>query len=157
MAECSDILYQKILTVNYLKKILAEHRSFSTLIDRAPYDIVSVVATHQTRPVAFIFGIIEICVLNVVRGKRRIRELYVEYIVVDDEFRKKGIGTELMRRFETVASELNIQKIKLFVEQSKKGAISLYVKRGFSVEGESVGTLIRMAKDIKRRKVRATA
>lgn len=68
--------------------------------------------------------------------------------MVDDEFRKRGIGTELMKKFEAVASELNIQKLGLFVEQTKKDAINLYAKQGFSVEGDNVGTLIKMTKYI---------
>lgn len=150
-----DIVYQKIMSINYLKKMVAEHRAFSSLIQRAPYDIVAVVATYQERPIAFIFGIIDVICCrnksNVVRGKRTIKELYIEYIVVDIEFRNRGIGTELMQRFEQVASELNIQKIRLFVEQTKEDARNLYAKRGFSVDGDNVGTLIQMAKNIRRR------
>lgn len=154
MATNSDIVYKNILSTNYLKKIVADHRSFSSLMQRAPYDIVSVVATHQKRPIAFIFGIIEICcheLKNVVRERKRTKELYVEYIVVDDDFRKRGIGTELMKRFEAVAFELNIQKIRLFVEQTKQDARNLYAKRGFSVDGDNVGTLIPMAKNIRKK------
>lgn len=152
----SDIVYQKIMSASCLKKMVAEHRPFSSLIQRAPYDIVAVLATHQKQPIAFIFGIIdETCChrkVNVVRGKRTNKELYVEYIVVDDEYRNRGIGTELMKRFEAIASELNIRKIRLFVEQTKKGAINLYAKRGFSVDGDNVGSLIQMTKYIRHRR-----
>lgn len=150
-----DIVYEKITSINYLKKIVAEHRPFSSLIQRAPYDIVAVVATHQKRPIAFIFGIIdEMCChrkLNAVRGKRTNKELYIEYIVVDNEFRNRGIGTELMKRFEAVAYIQDIQRIRLFVEQTKEDARNLYTKRGFSVDGDNVGTLIQMVKYIRRR------
>lgn len=71
--------------------------------------------------------------------------------MVDDEFRKRGIGTELMKRFETIASELNIQQIRLFVEETKVDARNLYAKRGFSVDGDNVGTLIQMTKLIRRK------
>lgn len=130
---------------------MAEHRSYLSLMQSTPCDIVSVVATYQKRPIAFIFGIIELCChqINAVRDRKCTKELYVEYIVVDDEFRKRGIGTELMKRFEAVAFELNINKIRLFVEQTKEDARNLYAKLGFSVDGDNVGTLIQMAKYIR--------
>lgn len=71
--------------------------------------------------------------------------------MVADEFRKRGIGTELMKQFETIAFILNIQKLGLFVEQTKEDARNLYAKRGFSVEGDNVGTLIKMAKYIQQK------
>lgn len=72
--------------------------------------------------------------------------------MVDDEFRKRGIGTELMKQFEAVACVINIQKLRLFVEQTKEDARNLYSKRGFSVEGDNVGTLIQMTKYLQRNK-----
>lgn len=56
-----DIVYQTILSKNSLKKIVAGNFVFSSLIQRAPDNIVSVVATktEENRPIAFIFGIIE--------------------------------------------------------------------------------------------------
>lgn len=69
-----DIVYKTILSKNVLKKMVAENFVFSSLIQRAPYNIVSVVATHQNRPIAFIFGIIEenVCDIyyNAVREKK---------------------------------------------------------------------------------------
>lgn len=155
MAQNSDIVYNKVVSINDLRKMLSEHPSFSCLIQRAPYNTVSVVATHEKRPIAFIFGIIEIDCdkLNVKREEKyKTKELYVEYIVVDDEFRKRGIGTELMKRFEAIALELKVRRIRLFVEQTKENAINLYEKRGFVVDGDNVGTLIQMAKYIRRKK-----
>lgn len=67
--------------------------------------------------------------------------------MVDDEFRKRGIGTELMEQFEIIATKLHTRKLGLFVEETKKNARNLYVKRGFAVEeGNNVGSLIKMAK-----------
>lgn len=74
MERNSDIAYRTILFKTGLEGILAEHRLFSSLIERAPYDIVSVVATHQNRPIAFIFGLIEVKKVyhehNVLREKK---------------------------------------------------------------------------------------
>lgn len=76
MAQNVDIVYKNILVNHDLKRMVAENRLFSSLIQRAPYDIVSVVAIHQNRPIAFIFGTIEekiknkICRYNVVREKK---------------------------------------------------------------------------------------
>lgn len=59
MAHNVDIVYKTILSKNYLKKSVAENRSFLSLIQCAPDNVVSVVATCHHRPIAFIFGIIE--------------------------------------------------------------------------------------------------
>lgn len=72
-------------------------------------------------------------------------------MVVDDEFRKRGIGTKLLRLFEAVAIQLDIRKLELFVEQTKVDARRLYVKLGFLDEdGGNVGTQIKMAKYIRK-------
>lgn len=61
----------------------------------------------------------------------------------------RGIGTELMRKIETFAIGLDIDNIRLFVDETKIDAIRLYTKRGFSIdEGNNVGTLIAMLKCI---------
>lgn len=59
MAQKVDIVYEKVLSTICLKKIVADNRSFSSLIQRAPYNIVSIVASYRCRPIALIFGIIE--------------------------------------------------------------------------------------------------
>jgi RimJ/RimL family protein N-acetyltransferase len=59
------------------------------------------------------------------------------YIVmgVDETYRGKGIGSDLLKRVEQFALEHNMHRIELEVFESNKGAIRLYERNGFLHEG----------------------
>ena len=54
----------------------------------------------------------------------------IEYIIVEDGYRKKGIGTKLLKELE----KNNIKNITLEVRESNLGAINFYKKNDFKIE-----------------------
>lgn len=54
----------------------------------------------------------------------------IEYIIVDVEYRKRGIGTLLLNEIE----QKGIKNITLEVRESNKAAIEFYKKNGYSIE-----------------------
>ena len=54
----------------------------------------------------------------------------IEYIIVDDNFKRKGIGTILLNEIE----KNNIKNITLEVRESNVDAINFYKKNGFKIE-----------------------
>ena len=54
----------------------------------------------------------------------------IEYIIVDAEYRKRGIGTLLLNEIE----QKGIKNITLEVRESNKEAIEFYKKNGYRIE-----------------------
>lgn len=54
----------------------------------------------------------------------------IEYIIVDEDYRKKGIGSKLLKEIE----KNKVKNITLEVRESNKGAINFYKNNGFNVE-----------------------
>ena len=54
----------------------------------------------------------------------------IEYIIVDVEYRKRGIGTLLLNEIE----QKGIKNITLEVRESNKEAIEFYKKNGYRIE-----------------------
>ena len=50
-------------------------------------------------------------------------------------FRRQGIGTDLIRRSLTAAAEFGFHRVELTVREKNTGAIELYRKTGFRIEG----------------------
>jgi RimJ/RimL family protein N-acetyltransferase len=50
-------------------------------------------------------------------------------------FRRQGIGTDLIRRSLTAAAEFGFHRVELTVREKNTGAIELYRKVGFRIEG----------------------
>lgn len=63
-------------------------------------------------------------------------ECYIANIAVKENFRRKGIGNELLKHGEEKAKEENCSFISLEVRVSNEKAIALYKKRGYNVVGE---------------------
>ncbi len=62
----------------------------------------------------------------------------VEYIYLDDlsvtkAYRNKGIGTQLIRKAEAYAHEINIPAICFHVEKSNDAAFRLYTRLGYKI------------------------
>ena len=53
----------------------------------------------------------------------------IDYIIVDDEYRKSGIGTKLLHFIESKYKD--IKNITLEVRESNQCAINFYLKNGF--------------------------
>jgi GNAT superfamily N-acetyltransferase len=55
----------------------------------------------------------------------------IKRMFTDPEFRKKGLGSAIVKELENWASELNFKKAVLETSQDLKSAISIYEKSGF--------------------------
>lgn len=55
----------------------------------------------------------------------------IKRMFTDPEFRKKGLGSAIVKELENWASELNFKKAVLETSQDLKSAISIYEKNGF--------------------------
>lgn len=62
-------------------------------------------------------------------------------IGVRQNFHGKNVGTSLMKKAESWAKEIDIQRIELSVVESNDRAIALYKKMGYSVEGTRTNSL----------------
>lgn len=63
-------------------------------------------------------------------------EGYITNIAVFPEFRQKGVGTALLNRVFSLASDIGLSFVSLEVRVSNQNAISLYEKLGFKTEGK---------------------
>ncbi|PWN60532.1 GNAT family N-acetyltransferase [Chryseobacterium viscerum] len=55
----------------------------------------------------------------------------IKRMFTDPEFRKKGLGSAIVKELENWAAELNFKKAVLETSQDLKSAISIYEKNGF--------------------------
>lgn len=60
--------------------------------------------------------------------------LSIEVIVVDESYRRKGIGTEFLKFSEKLAKEANCTDLYLTVNEENKEGINNYEKFGFKVK-----------------------
>jgi ribosomal protein S18 acetylase RimI-like enzyme len=66
-------------------------------------------------------------------GRRDGMKARLAIIAVEEKYRGKGIGTDLLRAFEELTRKSRIKCMNLFVEVSNVNAISFYEKRGFRI------------------------
>lgn len=55
----------------------------------------------------------------------------IDFIFVDDKYRRKGIASELLNELFKIASDKKVINITLEVRKDNYSAISLYLKHGF--------------------------
>ena len=67
--------------------------------------------------------------------------LWIEYIVVKPEHRRKGIGTTLLKRLTDYAKRNNINRIYTTINPNNKASIKLHQKLGFNVKNWKVASL----------------
>ena len=60
-------------------------------------------------------------------------ELYINTVSVNQDFRRKGIGSQLLDFAKDIAKEVNISKLSLNVETQKEAAIQLYKRSGYDI------------------------
>lgn len=81
-------------------------------------------------------------VMGFVQVEKAYRFLQLKNICVNDEYRQKHIGTELMKFVETYARDNNLEYIILNVYSFNKPARVLYDRLGYTLHGFSKGTII---------------
>lgn len=75
---------------------------------------------------------------KVISGKKG----WIEDVVVDSDYRGKGIGRKLIEFLIDNAKNNNFSEIMLFTGYEKKAAISLYEKKGFKLKNSHLYKLI---------------
>jgi len=61
-------------------------------------------------------------------------DLWVEYIVVQKEFRKRGTGLALLQRLIDYAASSSIDRVCAFINPDNEPSMRLHFKAGFNVE-----------------------
>lgn len=64
------------------------------------------------------------------------KSLYLDDLVVKEEFRGSGVGTQLLDEIFRIAKHEQCKRIRWQVLDWNQGAINLYKKRGATVDGE---------------------
>ncbi|HTX79069.1 MAG TPA: GNAT family N-acetyltransferase [Longilinea sp.] len=60
-------------------------------------------------------------------------EFYIDHLAVSPDFRRQGIGRELLARGEKLAEQAGLRKLSLIVERDNEPAHALYRSTGFQV------------------------
>jgi len=66
--------------------------------------------------------------------------LWIEYIVVQSEFRKKGIGFALLCKLIDHAKRSGINCIYTTIYPDNKASIGLHLKAGFEIENRKIAS-----------------
>lgn len=84
-----------------------------------------------------IIGMALMCQYKVISGDKG----WIEDVVVDQEFRGRGIGRKLMNRLLEEAKKKNLSEVLLFSADHRKAAIGLYTDLGFKRKDSGLYTL----------------
>jgi len=60
---------------------------------------------------------------------------YISDLFVEKEYRRKEIGTNILKYIENLSKEKNVKKIRLIVWKDNEIAIKFYEKNGFKIVG----------------------
>ncbi len=105
------------------KRSFLEPNDFLTLVNYLKNSIFLVAENEDEEIIGFIVGQIRYIQIS--------KYGHVMSIAVDSEFRRRGIGTALMKELTKKFNEKNIHQIKLEVRVSNIPALNLYKKLGF--------------------------
>ncbi|MCH2023408.1 MAG: GNAT family N-acetyltransferase [Saprospiraceae bacterium] len=108
--------------------------------DKRPTTVQMITSISSNRQIYFVaaneFGLIGHIGAFWRRGKgERVKHTMVVGLGVAKDFWGKGIGNALFEATEQKAKEIGITRLELEVMTHNKGAIALYKKRGFEIEG----------------------
>jgi len=67
--------------------------------------------------------------------------LWIEYVVVKPEFRKRGVGTALLQKLLDFAKHNGIDRIYTTINPDNEASIKLHQKVGFNVESWKIASL----------------
>ncbi|HSX09796.1 MAG TPA: GNAT family N-acetyltransferase [Candidatus Saccharimonadales bacterium] len=81
-----------------------------------------------------IAGVVMICIYRIPDSKKA----YLDDIIVDEQFRGRGIASLLFEKIHATAKEHNAEYIMLTSSPQRVAAISLYEKLGFKKRGTNV-------------------
>ncbi len=117
------------------KIVLEAHNLFKQLSPSKKQITLQELLSYQRNPLIFacyqeediVVGIASMCLYKVISGYKG----WIEDVVVDINYRGKGIGEKLISALINKGKENGLTEIYLFTEDEKKAAIHLYSKLGF--------------------------
>lgn len=59
---------------------------------------------------------------------------YLEAIYLQEDYRGRGLGKQIMHRFETLLNKMGVKVVRLFVFDHNKVAVEFYTKSGYAIE-----------------------
>lgn len=125
-----NITYHRVETPNELKTIFKDNARFLDKVEDLQSDDTAFYAVCNAKPIGLIFG----------NNRSNSNEFYIEYVIVDPKFQKRGIGSRLIGKIEEAAIQHHkCEKLNLFVMSIQKNVIQLYEKLGFLKQGEPYG------------------
>lgn len=133
-----EIQYKQFENTNLLSDFLNTKPHFLMLLEGMPDNCVSFVASTANEPIGVILG----------QNEKDPKELYIDIIMVDQRFRNRGIGSQLIKYIEGVAKVKNVEFLCLEVSIENQDAQRLYGRHGFEIEDEE-GNMIKMVKLLK--------
>ena len=77
-------------------------------------------------------------ILGFIAGNKIYNEARILMLAVREKYRRKGIGTNLLRRFLSVCKKEGLVSIRLEVRTTNTGAITFYKKFGFDIISKSM-------------------
>lgn len=114
----------------YKSKIEIENVAIDTINDK---DKKCIIATDDTLK---IYGLL-ICKIKYIKehiNLKDARTLWIEDIGVDEKYRKKGIGKQLLKEAEKIAKKLKCKRIELNCWNFNKDAINFYKSIGMNTQ-----------------------
>lgn len=114
----------------YKSKIEIENVTIDTINDK---DKKCIIATDDTLK---IYGLL-ICKIKYIKehiNLKDARTLWIEDIGVDEKYRKKGIGKQLLKEAEKIAKKLKCKRIELNCWNFNKDAINFYKSIGMNTQ-----------------------
>lgn len=93
-----------------------------TLCDYPPYKMYSVGVSQNGQPISF---------LSILEGYPDADTLYIGLLLVDGKFKRKSIGTTIMKALFTIAAEMTFKNLKLSVQENNISGLNFWKKLGF--------------------------
>ena len=93
-----------------------------TLCDYPPYKVYRVGVSQDGQAISF---------LSVLAGYPDADTLYVGLLLVDEKFKRKSIGTTIMKALFAIAADRNFKTLKLSVQENNVSGLNFWKKIGF--------------------------
>lgn len=93
-----------------------------TLCDYPPYKGYSIGVSQNGQAMAF---------LSVLEGYPDADTLYIGLLLVDEKFKRKSIGTTIMKALCTIAADIDVKNLKLSVQENNISGLNFWIKMGF--------------------------
>jgi len=93
-----------------------------TICDYPPYKVYNIGVSQNAQPISF---------LSILEGYPDADTLYIGLLLVDGKFKRKSIGTTIMKALFTIAADMNFKNLKLSVQENNISGLNFWAKMGF--------------------------